>query len=269
MTRTLCRRPAMYVMLACMLTCLLLSTSSALAWGKTGHRITGAIAERHLSGYARAQIALILGDETLAEASIWADVMRSNPSQFWQVTANPWHYVTVPPGKSYEEVGAPPQGDAVTALDRFTKILQDPDASLDNKQLSLRFLIHIIGDLHQPLHAGNGKDRGGNDFGVSYAGQRTNLHWVWDEGLISSEKLAFSEWVDLLEPRITPEQVVSWWDSNPQSWIAESSALRDTISPEERNLRWAYSYQHIDTVRTQLSKAGIRTAAYLNQLFSP
>ncbi|MEM6575163.1 MAG: S1/P1 nuclease [Pseudomonadota bacterium] len=248
---------------------LLLVKGNALAWGKTGHRITGAIAELHLSGYARAQIALILGNETLAEASIWPDFMRSNPSQFWQVTAGPWHYVTVPPGKNYEETGAPPQGDAVTALNRFTHILQDPDASLENKQLSLRFLIHIIGDLHQPLHAGNGKDRGGNDFGVSYAGQRTNLHWVWDEGLIASEKLSFTEWVDLLEPQITPERVVSWWDSNPQTWIAESAALRDNIYPEERDLRWAYSYQHIDTVRTQLSKAGIRTAAYLNNLFSP
>jgi len=244
-------------------------SGSVLAWGTTGHRVTGLIADQHLSGYARARVTQILGGETLAQASTWADFMRSNPSEFWQKTASPWHYVTVPRGSEYAEVGAPPQGDSVTAIKRFTTALKDPDASLEDQQLALRFLVHVIGDLHQPLHAGNGTDRGGNDFDVTYAGRRSNLHWVWDNGLIDKQKLSYTEWVDWLMRDITPEQVVQWWDTDPTVWISESTALRDGIYPEDRDLGFKYDYQHIDTVRIQLSKAGIRLAAYLNEVLAP
>ena len=87
--------------------------------------------------------------------------MRSNPEHFWQEVAGPFHYVTIPEGKTYAEVGAPDEGDSVTALAQFRKVLLDPKASREQKQLALRFTVHIIGDLHQPLHAGNGTDRGG------------------------------------------------------------------------------------------------------------
>ncbi len=248
---------------------LLVISGSAGAWGTTGHRVTGLIAEQHLSGYARARIEQILGGETLAQASTWADFMRSDPSEFWQRTSAPWHYVTVPRGDSYAQVGAPPEGDAITAISRFTAALNDPNTSLEQQQLALRFLIHAIGDLHQPLHAGNGTDRGGNDFEVTFAGRRSNLHWVWDNGLIEQQNLSYTEWVQWLAPQITAERVVEWWQVDPLVWVAESASLRDGIYPKERELRYEYGYQHIDTVRTQLSKAGVRLAAYLNQVFSP
>jgi len=98
---------------------ILLAPNNAFAWGQTGHRVTGAIAEPLLNRHAAREVRGILGNETLAEASTWADEMRSNPDAFWQRTANPWHYVTVPAGKTYAEVGAPPVGDAVTALANY------------------------------------------------------------------------------------------------------------------------------------------------------
>ncbi len=248
---------------------LLAISGPAAAWGTTGHRVTGMIAEEHLSGYARARVQIILGDESLAQASTWADFMRSNPSEFWQKTASPWHYVTVPKGQTYADVGAPPQGDAVTAIDQFSAVLRDPEASLEQQQLALRFVIHAIGDLHQPLHAGNGNDRGGNDFVVTYSGRGANLHWVWDNGLIDKQKLSYTEWVQWLSPQITPEKVVQWWSTDPHQWINESTALRDQLYPENRELGFKYDYQHIATVRTQLSKAGIRLAAYLNHVLAP
>lgn len=152
--------------------------SPAHAWGPIGHRITGAIADENLSGVTRAQVQLLLGSEDLAQASTWPDEMRSDPSEFWQKTAGPWHYVTVPNGIEYEAPDTPPEGDAMTALARFTETLRDPKASQDDKRLALRFIVHIIGDLHQPLHAGNGTDRGGNDFKVTWFGKSTNLHSV-------------------------------------------------------------------------------------------
>lgn len=86
-------------------------------------------------------------------------------------TAGPRHYVSVPEGKTYVEVGAPDEGDAVTALEQFTNTLKDPSATTDEKRLALQFIVHIIGDLHQPLHAGNGTDRGGNDVKVRFSGK--------------------------------------------------------------------------------------------------
>ncbi|MEM9530672.1 MAG: S1/P1 nuclease [Pseudomonadota bacterium] len=247
----------------------LLISHSALGWGIIGHRVTGVIAEQHLSGYARARLTQILGAESLAEASTWADFMRSNPNQFWQKTSSPWHYVTVPPGKTYADVGAPPQGDAVTALERFTADLKNPDTPLRDQQLALRFLVHIIGDLHQPLHAGNGRDRGGNQFVLSFHGDVTNLHSVWDVGLIEKELLSHTEWVERLNAHLSEDDVIAWWDPDPLTWIAESTQIRDTIYPEDREVRWEYSYQHIETVRRRLVQAGVRLAAYLNEVFKP
>ena len=189
--------------------------SPAHAWGPIGHRITGAIADENLSGVARAEVELLLGSEDLAQASTWPDEMRSDPSEFWQKTASPWHYVTVPNGNDYEASDAPPEGDAMTALARFTETLRDPKASQDDKRLALRFIVHIIGDLHQPLHAGNGTDRGGNDFNVTWFGKSTNLHSVWDSGLIEQRALSYSEYAKWLSRSITPLEVVAWISCEP------------------------------------------------------
>ena len=245
---------------------LLALPTPALAWGQTGHRVTGAIAEMHLSGLARARVQQILGDETLAEAATWPDEMRSDPAPFWQKTATPWHYVTVPPGETHAHVGTPPEGDAASALKRFSSTLRDPKASLDDKRLALRFIVHIIGDLHQPLHAGKPGDRGGNDVKVSFFGDDTNLHSVWDSGLIDRRQLSFSEYATFLTRRIAPADVVAWWNSDPQVWIGESTKLRDTIYPAEPRLSWDYAYRHTPEIDQRLSRAGVRIAAYLNDL---
>ena len=243
-----------------------LPATPVLAWGQTGHRVTGTIAEQHLSGLARARIRMILGDESLAEASTWADEMRSDPAEFWQKTANPWHYVTVPSGRTYAQAGAPPEGDAASALKTFAATLRDPRASREQKQLALRFTLHIIGDLHQPLHAGNGTDKGGNDVKVTFFGDQTNLHSVWDSGIVDRQNLSFSEYADRLGRRIEPQEVVSWWQADPTVWIGESTRLRDGLYPEGTSLSWDYAYRHLPTVELRLQQAGVRMAAYLNQL---
>ena len=244
-----------------------LPAAPAFGWCQTGHRVTGAIAEQHLSGLARARVRMILGDESLAEASTWADEMRSDPAEFWQKTANPWHYVTVPGGRTYREVGSPSEGDAASALQRFAATLRDPNASQQDKQLALRFTIHIIGDLHQPLHAGNGTDKGGNDVKVTFFGDDTNLHAVWDSGIVDRQNLSFSEYADRLNRRIDPQEVVTWWQADPSAWIGESTRLRDGLYPAGRSLSWDYAYRHLPTVELRLQQAGIGMAAYLNSLF--
>lgn len=243
--------------------------SPALAWGAIGHRITGSIAEQNLSGVARANIQLLLGEEDLTEASTWSDDMRSDPALFWQKTAKPWHYVTVRQGNEYHASDAPPEGDAVTALAQFTRILKDPKASLDERRSALRFIVHLISDLHQPLHVGGGIDRGGNDFKVNWFGRPTNLHSVWDSAMIEQRSLSYSEYSQWLARDITPQQVIAWSVRDPAIWMKESIELRNRIYPTSSDLSWNYAYTHRTDMEGRLKQAGIRIAAYLNSVLEP
>lgn len=245
------------------------SPATASAWGATGHRVTGAIAQPLLSEDARAAVVALLGPETLAEAATWADEMRSNPAAFWQQTAGPWHYVTVPDGERYADVGAPPEGDAVTALTRFAQVLRDEAADAEEKRLALRFAIHIIGDLHQPLHVGNGTDRGGNDVRVRWFREPTNLHRVWDSQMIDGQRLSFTEWSQWLSARLTPERIAALDDPDPLVWIAESRQLRMAVYEGGEQLGWDYQYAHLPSVRRRLTEAGVRIAAWLNVVLRP
>ena len=246
--------------------------SVAFAWGQTGHQVIGEIAQEHISGKTRAEMEVILGKGDLAQASTWADEERSNPDTFWQREAGPYHYVTMPEGQTYADVGAPEEGDALSALARFTQTVRDPNASREEKALALKFIVHIVGDVHQPLHAGNGKDRGGNDVKVSWFGDDTNLHSVWDSRLIDSRNLSYTEYARWLGRDIDPSEIIIWWTADPQVWIAESTAMRDQISPASQqatsSLGYAYQYHHLGTSETRLQQGGIRLAAYLDSVFA-
>jgi len=262
-----------------------LTPSPAFAWGKTGHRVVAAIADTQLSGLARAHIREILGGaESLDEAANWPDEMRSAPGAFWQKTATPWHYVTLN-GIIYDH--APPEGDALEALARFSKTLRDPSASREDKQLALRFIVHLVGDLHQPLHNGKCCDKGGNDVKVTWFGKPTNLHAVWDSQIVDDEQLSFTELAAKLERHLSPQDVVKWWDINPRDWISESAEIRDTLYPTARDLpklpkgkklkkgeqvlpdlSYNYVYKFTPVMERRLTQGGIRLAAYLNALFA-
>ena len=258
-----------------------LSPSPALAWGKTGHRVVAAIADAQLSGLARAHVREILGGaESLDEAANWPDEMRSAPDVFWQKTATPWHYVTLN-GIIYDH--APPEGDALQALTHFRSVLQDPNASLADKQLALRFIVHLVGDLHQPLHVGKCCDKGGNDVKVTWFGKPTNLHAVWDSQLVDEEQLSFTELAAKLQRHTSSEDVIAWWDVNPRDWISESAQLRDTVYPARGTpavkgakgkarkipeLSYNYVFKFTPLMERRLQQAGVRLAAYLNDIYA-
>jgi hypothetical protein len=249
----------------------LLAPSPALAWGKTGHRVVAAIADTQLSGLARAHVEQILGrGESLDEAGTWPDEMRSDPSPFWQKTASPWHYVTLN-GITYDQ--APAEGDALEAISRFRATLKDPNASLADKQLALRFIVHLVADLHQPLHVGKCCDKGGNDVKVTWFGKPTNLHAVWDTALVDEEQYSFTELTAKLERHMSPQDVIAWWDINPRDWISESAQIRDTVYPAASGkkvpeLGYDYVYRFTPVMERRLSQAGVRLAAYLNAIYA-
>ncbi|NVJ60544.1 MAG: S1/P1 nuclease [Gammaproteobacteria bacterium] len=242
-------------------------STTCLSWGQTGHRVTGEIAQNYLSPEAKAAIKSIIGNESLAEASTYADEQRSNPEHFWQEVAGSYHYVTVPAGKMYNDVKAPKKGDSVTALEQFKATLKNTKASQVEKQLALKFIVHIIGDLHQPLHAGNGLDRGGNDVKVNFFWEDSNLHRVWDSGLIDRQKLSYSEWSAFLNRTITDSDLKAWSSTNPVNWITESAEIRDSIYPKDEKLSWDYNYEHLPTIKTRLKQAGVRIAFFFNEVF--
>jgi len=252
-----------------LLIALLLLSTPILAWGPIGHRAAAKVGEHFLSSEARFEVREILAQEDLARASTWADFMRSDPSEFWQRKANPWHYVTVPVGQTYRPAGAPPQGDAYTALQMFSETLGDRQAEPAKRAQALRFIVHIIADLHQPLHVGNGTDRGGNDFALTYFGQASNLHRLWDSEMIDRWQLSYTELADWLLADIDAARFNAWNNADPLVWIAESAQLRDRIYPAERGLSWDYGFQWKATLEKRLAQAGVRTAAYLNALFAP
>lgn len=256
-----------------------LAPSPAFAWGKTGHRVVAALADAQLSGLARAHVKELLGVESLDEAATWPDDMRSDPSTFWQKTASPWHYVTLN-GVVYDH--APSEGDALEALGRYRAVLQDPEASLADKQLALRFVVHIVGDLHQPLHVGKCCDKGGNDVKVKWFGRELNLHSVWDSALVDEEQLSFTELAAKLQRHTSNDDVIAWWDLNPRDWISESGQIRETVypalppkgakdkkgQPARPELGYSYVYQFTPVMERRLKQAGVRLAAYLNELYS-
>jgi len=248
---------------------LILSTSQAMSWGQTGHRVTAQIAEHYLSYEAKTAIAQLLNNEDLAEISTYPDEMRSNPSEFWQETANPWHYVNVHAGKTYDEMEKPDEGDAVSALAYFSKQLKSDKSSLEDKQLALKFIVHIVADLHQPLHSGTDIDEGGNQIKVKFFWEDSNLHRVWDSELIDRQKLSYTEWSHKLQRKILHTNYHQWQEVDPKVWITESAKIRAGIYPKpEEELSWDYQYKHLPTIKKRLQMGGVRLAAYLNNLFA-
>lgn len=257
------------LVLMCLAMTASIASSNVFAWGQTGHRVTGAIAEKYLSDEARQAITDLLGVETLAQASTWPDEMRSNPAEFWQKVSWRFHFTTVPDGKDYTEVEVPEGGDAYTAIEMFRAQLLDNETSKEQKQLALRFIVHNIGDLHQPLHVGNGKDKGGNDVKVEFFWEDSNLHRVWDSGMIDQEQLSYTEMTDWLVAEITDKEIAEWHQIDPKVWMKESQKLRMDIYPKEgESLNYKYKYQHIPTVKLRLQQSGVRIAHYLNALFA-
>ena len=235
----------------------------AHAWGPTGHRAVGRVAERHLTPQAASAIAELLAPEQLAYVTTWADEIRSEPD--W-AKADPWHWVTVPDWQTYDSAPKNPGGDVLEAIDRFERVLADRTAPKRERMQALKWLSHLVGDLHQPLHVGRGDDHGGNDIVVLWFNEPTTLHSVWDSKVIDTSQLSFSELADFVD-HSTPEQVREWQASGPRDWARESQDLRAACyEMGDRKLSFRYVHDHWPTVQRRLLQAGVRLAGELNRL---
>ena len=251
---------------------LLCAPGAAWGWGQNGHRVVGEVADRHLSEQARREIAVILNGDGLAEISTWPDDIRSDPS--WD-RVKPWHFISIDDNETIANTARDPNGDLLDAMQRMEAVLRDPQATREAKAEALRFYVHFVGDAHQPLHVGRRGDLGGNRVQVLWFREDRNLHSVWDEGLVGSENLSFTELARFIDDT-TPPQVDAWQAAPYEEWLREVVCIRpkvyagtDPPAPNQKpNLGYAYAYAQLPTVRAQLLKGGVRLAGRLNAVFA-
>ncbi len=242
----------------------------ASAWGWNGHRIVGEIAWQRLSDEARAAVQDLLGEQSMAESSLWADEVKRDPKYS---ATSPMHYINIPMGETevVMERDCVERGCVVQAINDYTAVARDASASREDRIDALKFIVHFIGDVHQPLHASYAEDRGGNDVQVTFFGKDYNLHGLWDYGMLDKTEI---EWIDeakALNEAITEEQVSEWVSvSAPVDWASESFTIARTNAyalPEDHALAQEYYDANLPIARERISIAGVRLAAWLNDIY--
>lgn len=272
-------------------------------WGQNGHRVTAEIAERNLSEKSRAELRKILGPVTLAEISTWGDEIRSHPE--WDFV-EPWHYVSIEDEQPWEEIlKAEEEDEAVDSILEIIPLLEaflsDPEAEkltlkgrvkkrggslapaqsqeIGNRE-ALALYVHFVSDLHQPLHVGRADDLGGNRIGVEWLGEEVSLHKVWDELMIDSLQLSYTEFANFLN-RVPEDARREWTATTMLDWAKESKAVRGQVydfGPQRSGyflnvksppaLSYQYRADNLELLRERLAQCGIRLAAKLDTIFS-
>ena len=257
------------------------AAAPAAAFGPAGHRIAGLLAEPHLCAAARTEVAKLTDGEDLGEIGVWADRVREQ--QAWRQSA-PWHYLNVDeanvsvehPERAAALIRAhrtPPQGDVLAAIERFTRELSDSARPRGERAAALRFLVHFVVDVHQPLHIGRAADRGGNLIDVRFGATRVNLHRFWDTDVLELAGLTPQRYARRLVPRV--RAAAARGDPGaPSAWAAESLALRGVVysfepgaagAPVELGVDYLESAQA--AVELRLVRSAERLAATLNGVF--
>lgn len=233
------------------------------AWNQKGHRIVAQIAQNHLSEKASTEVKRMLGHETLASVSSWADEMRSFPE--WD-HAKFWHYANMSKN-NYLNSEINSDGDVITAIINCEDKLRSKNTPEISKINALKFLVHFMGDLHQPLHLGNKSDRGGNDVVVKWFKKKTNLHKVWDYELIDFIDLSYSEYTLFLD-HYSDDEMSSYVNGTYVDWCNDTRVLTEkAYNYKSPNLEYKYISIFKNDMETKLRQAGIRLADRLNSIF--
>lgn len=242
-----------------------------VSWGFKGHQAVATIAENHLTPQAKAQIKALLGDQRLADVAAWADELRNDPA--FKNTGG-WHFVDLPLGLSFAqfsaEVKAQGEDNVYGAMEKARLVLTHPQSTKAQKIVALKFLVHFVGDAHQPMHISRKKDKGGNTIQVRFDNQGTNLHALWDSKLIDHSGLSVAE-MSRQYDQATPEQIRQWQHDTPMQWLWESYQISTMLYAEvekSNQLDEQYYQSHIGIVRQRIEQGGIRLAGVLNEIYS-
>jgi hypothetical protein len=243
----------------------------ALGWGPEGHALVARIAEAQLTPAAHAKVIAILGPNvSMASMASWADTIRRVRQE-----TGPWHYIDIPNGKWHiDKARDCPKGAClVQKVEDFEVMLRDPNTPPEQRREALMFVIHLVGDMHQPLHDSNNNDKGGNDVHVTYDGRNTNLHSLWDSGLLG--KMGKED--DLFPAYLQESErnAKKWGKGSVESWSEQSHKVSvkvaygllpkaDTDAPV--TITPAYEAQADPVIREQIEKGGARLARVLNEV---
>ena len=242
---------------------ILFTATLVLGWGKTGHRVIGKIAEENLSPKAKAELIKIFGHSDLARIANWADEIKSDPE--WK-HANDWHYCTVLDSMDYR--GPEDGGRAVQKVTEFSDFLKKGMLDEKDQKDVLRFIVHIVGDLHQPLHVGNGTDRGGNSVKVSWFWEDSNLHRVWDSQMIDGMQYSYTEYAQQIQLGLSEADKASMLDPDILNFVHNSRAVHPQVYDiGDGKLSYEYVYKNRELMEDRLLKGGFHLAALLNDIF--
>lgn len=247
-----------------------MQTANVFAWGTTGHRVVAEIAENNLNKKAKKELAKIIGKQKLAYWANWPDFLKSDPS--WKF-ADSWHYINMPEGLDRAQFDEKLESSTDANLYKRALVLieelKKDDVSLKKKQEYLYYLVHIIGDAHQPLHIGRPEDLGGNRVKIEWFRKSTNLHSLWDSALVDFEKYSYTEYARVLDVHNTAYNT-SLVNGNLADWIYDSYGTAGKIyaSVEAGELlSYKYNYDFNSTIEDQLLKGGLRLAKILNEIY--
>ena len=256
-----------YLFLALIVVC----AAGLMSWGVVGHKAVAQIAENHLTPKAKEAVKNLLGFESMADISSWADDIRYD--QRYKNTSGR-HFVNLPSGLTFDQFSAAIKSEAgenaYKVLLQCVSELQNSSRSKYDKVIALKFLVHIVGDAHQPMHVSHAEDRGGNNINVSmgktFAG---NLHGLWDSGFIEREGLSYKK-MAVTYDTATPEEIKKWQSDSPMIWLWESYQISSVLYEEAAanpDFDDDYYKDHLPIVQKRIEKGGIRLAGLLNMIF--
>lgn len=240
----------------------------AVAWGPKGHDTVAYIAECHLSKRSKRHVEEILGGKSMVYVANWMDNASHTDDYAYTKT---WHYVNVDANEdSYAASRKEPKGDAVKAINDIAARLKSGELTAEQERVELMMLIHIVGDMHCPMHAGHKSDLGGNTIKVKFFGKQQKLHSIWDSEIVeSAHRWSYSEWQQQID-RVSPKEAKRIAQGTPNDWIEETIVLAADIyeqSPAGANLSYDYVHHYAPIIEEQLLKGGIRLAAILEEIY--
>lgn len=247
--------------------CLISACVSAGAWGQKGHNITCAIAQKHLSKKAQKRINEIFEGRSIVYWSSWMDNASHTPEYAYTKT---WHYKNIDADETYDNAAQNENGDVLTAIEAQIKALKSGELNKEQENIALRMLVHLVGDLHCPMHMGHKSDSGGNRWQVQFFNNGKNLHGIWDSDMIeSAHKWTHSEWVEEID-RVDKAQYRKITQGSLSDWGRETYEAASSIyanTPVGSKISYDEVSYWTPLVEQQLLKGGLRLASILNELF--
>lgn len=239
----------------------------AYGWGQKGHDVTCAIAQEHLTRRAAKQISGIFDGKSLVYWSNWLDNASHTDALSYTST---WHYMNIDAGTEYDNCPRIPEGDVLSAIDAQISALRSGNLTKDESALALKMLIHLVGDLHCPMHLGHLTDKGGNRWQAQYFGTGTNLHSIWDSGIVeSAHKWGYEEWAKEIDT-VSKSEIRQIVKGNPHEWGRETYHLAAAVydgTPVGSKLSYDYVSEWTPILEQQLLYGGLRLASILNGIF--